>query len=237
VGTVDALGAAQDQDRIDDRLESFLRDWLGQWPPARPLSIVGYGDRTRPGWDGAVRDVIGVATPTAGVVSVPPSASSSIEAALAGAVWSDLAALLPQAVGRPEAYAYIGTFRWCTEPSDLAEAGTWLPVEDPRLPEWLRPFGGEALVALVDGRYASGVGLKRHTPNGVELAVGTDPAHRGRGLAARLCAQAARTLLAAGTVPTYLHDPANLASARTGAAAGFLDRGWQVLGMSPAPAA
>jgi predicted GNAT family acetyltransferase len=65
------------------------------------------------------------------------------------------------------------------------------------------------------------------------LAVGTEPDHRGRGLAARLCAQAARRVIATGAVPIYLHDPANVASERTAAAAGFVDDGWQVLGVTP----
>jgi hypothetical protein len=43
--------------------------------------------------------------------------------------------------------------------------------------------------------------------------------------------QAARALLDAGIVATYLHDPANVASARVAEAAGFPDLGWRVLGM------
>jgi hypothetical protein len=34
-----------------------------------------------------------------------------------------------------------------------------------------------------------------------------------------------------GMVPTYLHDPANVASAHVAEAAGFPDRGWAVLGL------
>ena len=33
-------------------------------------------------------------------------------------------------------------------------------------------------------------------------------------------------------MPTYLHDPANTASAKVADAAGFPDRGWTVLGMA-----
>jgi GNAT superfamily N-acetyltransferase len=165
------------------------------------------------------------------VVSVPPDHVAAVRAAVD--TWGDLPRVLPQAMGRPAASAFLGTFRWCATPADLPEVGTWLPATDRRLPAWLHPFGGDVLVVLDGERYAAGVGLKRHNRYGVELAVGTEPAFRGRGLAARLCAQAARHVLAAGAVPTYLHDPANLASAHTGAAAGFADRGWQVLGMTP----
>jgi hypothetical protein len=49
----------------------------------------------------------------------------------------------------------------------------------------LKPFSGEVLLALEDGRYVAGVGLKRQDPSGEEIAVGT-----------------------------YLHPPDNVASAR-----------------------
>ena len=58
-----------------------------------------------------------------------------------------------------------------------------------------------------------------------------DEGARGKGLARRLVAQASRTLHAQGIVATYLHDPANVASARVADAAGFPDRGWGVLGI------
>ena len=54
---------------------------------------------------------------------------------------------------------------------------------------------------------------------------------QGRGLARRLVAQAARRVLDEGAVPTYLHDPANVASAKVADAAGLPDRGWSVLGL------
>jgi predicted GNAT family acetyltransferase len=80
------------------------------------------------------------------------------------------------------------------------------------------------------GGYVAGVGLKRHDGFVHEIAVGTDEAARGKGLARRLVAQAARELLARGVTPTYMHDPANLASARVADAAGFPDRVWTALG-------
>jgi GNAT superfamily N-acetyltransferase len=217
---------------VPDRLAAHLATWLGQWPPTAALTVVGSPSRTRPGWDGAVRDVLGLASPQGAVLSVPPAAAATVRAVASG--WARLPEVLPAALGRSGTPVWLATFRTSTAPVDLPEAGTWLPVTDPRVPGWLRPFGGRALVALYDGRYAAGVGLKHHDVYGVELAVGTDPPYRGRGLAARLVAQAARQVLADGAVPTYLHDPANVASARTAAAAGFPDEGWQVLGM-PSP--
>ena len=87
-------------------------------------------------------------------------------------------------------------------------------------------------MALIDGAYAAGVGIKRHNAHGLELSVGTEEQHRGKGLASRLVAQAARWVIAQGAVPIYLHDPANVASDRTALAAGFPDFGWQIMGMA-----
>lgn len=73
-----------------------------------------------------------------------------------------------------------------------------------------------------------GVGIKRHDRIGRELAVVTTAQQRGRGLARRLVAQAARRVLDEGGLPTYLHGPDNTASARVADAVGFPDRGWSV---------
>ena len=230
------MGAPSDGAARSEAPAAFLRAWLGEWPaaPGAAVTVVGHEARGWLGWDGAVHDVVGVASPTGAVVSVRPEVAPAVRA-VAGA-WTDLPRVLPAAVGRPDAPAFIGHFRWCVVPTDLPDVGAWVPVGDPRLPDWLRPFGGEALVVLDGDRYAAGVGLKRHNAYGMEIAVGTDPAYRGRGLAARLCAQAARTIIAAGAFPIYLHDPANIASARTADAAGFPYLGWQVLGMPAMPA-
>ncbi|MEN3303873.1 MAG: hypothetical protein V7603_75 [Micromonosporaceae bacterium] len=226
------MGTTGRQDSPTGRLAAHLINWLGAWPPGGGLTVVESPNRLAPGWDGRVYQVVGVSTPDGGVLSVPPGRADAVRNKVRD--WSALPARLADAVGRPGSPVWLGTMRWTVQPADLPEVGVWLPATDALLPDWLRPFGGEVLVALDRGRYAAGVGLKRHDPFGVELAVGTDPAHRGRGLAARLVAQAARRILAGGAVPTYIHDPANVASARTAAAAGFPDEGWQALGMPPA---
>jgi GNAT superfamily N-acetyltransferase len=212
------------------RLTDFLVAFLGGWPDTDGLTVVGATQRTQPGWDGNVRDVLGVTTPTGGVLSVPPQVAAAVQAVVHDP--ADFATRLPAAVGRPGARPWAGTFRWSTAPTATADVGDWVPVTDPRLPDWLRPFGAEALVAFIDGRYAAGVGIKRHNSAGLEIAVGTEEEHRGKGLATRLVAQAARRILAAGAIPIYLHDPANEASARTALAAGFPDRDWRIVGLS-----
>lgn len=193
--------------------------------------------RVEPGWDGAVHDVVGVASPDGAVLSVPPDRIDAV-----AAVADDLEGLraastaLAEALGSPGSRLFEGVFRWSKAPAPLDDAGTWLPVEDRRVPPWLVPFGHEVLVAFGEtGEYVAGVGTKVHDEFGHELAVVTEEAVQGRGLARRLVAQAARRVLERGAVPTYLHADANIASAKVAEAAGFPDRGWRVLGVARRP--
>lgn len=224
---------------VDERLRAHLRSWLGAWPPARPVHVVGSERRVEPGWDGAVRALNGVATPHGAVVSVPPAAQERVAATVeeleADGVDDALSALgerLADLLGLAGARYGTGVLRWSTQPASSDDPGIWLPRDDPRVPEWLRPFNGDVLVALAgDGSVAAGVGRKQHDPHGHELAVVTEEAHRGQGLARRLVTQAARRVLDDGAVPVYLHAESNLASARTADACGFPDVGWRILAL------
>jgi GNAT superfamily N-acetyltransferase len=192
----------------------FLQQWLGRWPPASPRDVVAWALRDEPGWDGAVRPVQGVAADGRWVLSVSPERAG-----------------LPDPLAGLELFE--GTFRYTTAPTDLEPAGRWLPASSPAVPGWLRPFGHEVLVELdAEDRYLAGVGIKRHLDSGWELSVGTDERARGRGLARRLVATAARFALDHGAVPVYLHADANVASARVAEAAGLADRGWRVLSVA-----
>ena len=217
------------------RLVAHLERWLGTWPEGGPegLVVVGSAARVEPGWDGEVRVVAGVATPAGAVVSVPPDSVDAVRA-----LGDDLPALragIADVVGRPGWRFSHGTFRWTSAPTPGRDVGSWVDPREPGVPAWLRPFNGDVLVALVEGEAAAGVGRKQHDRHGHELAVVTEEAHRGKGLAALLVAQAARRVLADGAVPTYLHAPGNTASAATAVRSGFPDEGWQVLGLFGGP--
>jgi GNAT superfamily N-acetyltransferase len=220
---------------VPDGLVAHLTGWTGGWPPSSPATVTGNPRNAAPGWDGEIHLVTGVVDPAGrALVGVPPEHADAVQQAAARA-GSDLDLFrreLPALLGRPQHVVYAGTFRWTTAPAALADVGEWLDVDDPVVPAWLHPFGGRVLISRDDdGSYLAGVGIKRHDRSGHELSVGTEPAARGRGLARRLVAQAARALVDVGIVPTYLHDPANIASARVAEAAGFPDLGWRVLGM------
>lgn len=216
----------------DARLHRHLRAWLGAWPPSAPLVVTTAAGRTQPGWDGVVRPVVGVASTEGAVLSVPPDAVTAVRA-IADDLDGLRAADLGVALGRPGARLFEGVFRWSTDPTPLDDVGTWVPVDDSRVPPWLLPFGGEVLMAFdAEGRYVAGVGIKRHDEVGRELAVVTEEPARGQGLARKLVAQAARRVLDEGGIPTYLHADANVRSARVADAAGFPDRGWRILGVT-----
>jgi GNAT superfamily N-acetyltransferase len=217
-------------------LDNHLAAWLGQWPPADELVVTTAAGRSEPGWDGKVHPVIGVASPGGTVLSVPPAILEEATLLAADGGLEALGARLGPLLGRPGDRLHAGVFRWSetpVDPSVLPDAGVWLHFADPRVPGWLHPFGGEALIALIDGDYGAGVGIKRHDRFGHELAVGTEERLEGQGLGRRLVAQAARRVLEEGRVPTYLHDPRNTASAKVADAAGFPDRGWRILGLWP----
>jgi RimJ/RimL family protein N-acetyltransferase len=195
-------------------ISEFLEEWLGRWPARSARDVVGSALRSEPGWDGRLHPLWGVADGDGRwVVSVEPSRASR-----------------PDPLEGLETFE--GTFRFTEEPADLEPLGRWVPSDHPALPDWLRPFGGDALVVLDDdGEYVAGVGLKRHLPSGWEISVGTEPAARGRGYARRLTATAARHVIERGAVPLYLHADDNHASAAAAEAAGFTDLGWRFLSM------
>src|SRR6266516_2750511 len=190
---------------VEPRLVRHLRQWLGRWPaPAPGMYVVGSAGREQPGWNGQVHPVVGVCAVESGVLSVPPGYRDAVRALTEGSP-ERLLASLPSAVGRPDAFVYQGVFRWSVEPAPLPDAGVWVSADDPVVPDWLRVFGGEVLVTLDpdSGAYLAGVGIKWHDRYGQELSVGTAPEARGRGLARRLAAQAARRVVEGGGVATY----------------------------------
>jgi GNAT superfamily N-acetyltransferase len=222
-------------DEIERRLNRFLQSRLGTWPPTDTLTLNPCELRDQPGWDGDFRPFVGIETPHGTVISysttVFPTAITldpvTVEDEL---MQSDAYITIPRLFGRPDMHFGRGVFRSVEQPADLPEIGEWVSREDPRIPAWLKPFNGDVLVAWdEEGNYAAGVGLKRHNELGSEIAVGTEPHHRGQGLAKKLVAQAARAVLAEGGIPMYLHGDHNAASGRVADGAGFPDRGWHII--------
>jgi GNAT superfamily N-acetyltransferase len=234
---------------LDRRLRHHLTVWLGRWPAAVPLDVVGSVRRSEPGWDGRIHPAIGIQapgarTPGGAVLSVPADRVDAARAIADQAIGSaardpieGLLAALPDAVGYSSRGAFRAVFRWTVNPAPLPDAGIWIAANDAVVPGWLRVFNGDVLIARDprSGAYLAGVGIKQHDQYGHELAVGTEPAARGRGLARRLVAQAARRVLDEGAIPTYLHSFSNVASAKVAEAAGLRDEGWTAFGVGEEP--
>jgi GNAT superfamily N-acetyltransferase len=229
---------------LEPQMLRFLTAWLGVWPSPGRFRVAPSARRITPGWDGRVHPLLGVAADDrfghAVALSVPPLSFGRVrelvDAHAAGTGMQALGELLPAALGVPERRYIEATLRWTTQPAQLHEIGTWRRSDDPELPSWLLPFNGAVLIATDPaGRYAAGVGIKKHNGFGHELAVHTDPDSRNRGLARALVAQAARHVLAAGAIPIYIHDLDNTGSARVAEAAGFPERGWRWLGLAEEP--
>jgi len=229
--------AADDTDDFAQRLTLHLRSWVGAWPPpSSGVHVVGDPARLEPTWDGTVRPLQGAGDGHGIVVAVPPVAVDAVRAALDDGIdRPGLGDELGEILGVGPAAFGTGVFRTtdAVDPS-VADLGEWFEHQTEGLPEWLAPFNGPRLVAFSeDGRPIAGVGIKIHDRYGHELSVVTDEEARGRGVARRLVATAARRILDEGAVPTYLHDPANEASAHVAEAVGFPDRGWTVHGLWP----
>jgi len=217
---------------VRERLDRHLRRHLGNWPPSEPHSIVVTPARDQPGWDGKVRPVQGIFSPEGNVLAVSPrfawlfrgiDAEELILGLRASDAWSRVSRQLgvPVDVGQ-------AILRWSEQAIDLPRPGQWVASSDSRLPGWLAPFNGNVLAAFDEtGAFVAGVGLKHHDQWAREIAVGTDPEHRGRGYARRLVAQAARDIIASGGIPLYRHEAGNTASERVADATGFPDRGWR----------
>lgn len=229
---MDADGPLPDAAEVAERLRRHLSSWLGAWPPPGGVTVVGCPRRAEPCWDGQLRPLAGIAAPEGTILSVPPDRADAVREA--GRTLEEIVDGLPEALGQPGGVVGQGVYRFALSPTPFGPVGEWVDADDPAVPAWLRPFGGRVLVVREDGKYVAGLGIKRHDRLGQEVAVATEEAWRGRGLARALVATAAAAILRAGGVPIYLHGRGNAASARVAEAAGFPDRGWLILGLPTA---
>ncbi len=219
-----------------DLLTAHLNDYLGSWSTDRDLlQVVGSERRLLPDWDGEVRDFVGVVDAAGhGVISVPPNLVEPVTELVAEVDGSDRSPLrrLPALLDLKNSTYFEGVFRFTASPEPFASDGVWTPCSSEEVPGWLKPFGGDVLLAFDDsGRYIAGVGIKRLSRFGRELAVVTEERGRGAGLAKALISQASVRILEEGAVPIYLHSQQNFASARVADAVGFYDKGWRILGI------
>ena len=217
------------EDELATRIAAHLTHRLGSWPPQQGIQIVGSALRDLPEWDGIVRPVLGVGTPEGTVISVPVPVVESAQA-LARLGFDQLSEGIGALFNQPNLTLGVNDFRYLRELVTFEPLGEWVAADDPRVPSWLRPFDGGVLIACDDAdHYMAGVGLKLHDEYASEIAVGTEVEFRGRGLARRLVATAARHLVEEGKTATYEHVRSNLRSGAVAVAAGFSDSGWTTI--------
>ncbi len=209
--------------QLPDAVRRHLEAWFGGWPTSASGIVVLESDlRNRPAWDGNLLPVVGVTHNDFAVLSVAPGQASVVADRLEHVDAADLADTLG---------LMVGAFRWNLTAPPGDDAGEWVATTDQRVPGWLKPFNGDVLIEWDEhGHYGAGVGRKMHNAFGHEISVVTEPSLRGRGIARRLVATAARRILADGAVPTYVHLLDNHASAKVAEAAGFADLGWRYVG-------
>jgi GNAT superfamily N-acetyltransferase len=208
---------------LPDAVRRHLAEWFGGWPTNTSGVIVFESDlRTTPGWDGTIVPIVGMTRDDLTVLSVAPDEGAKVFDQLRGTDPAHIADTLD---------LMVALFRWNLHPPAGQDAGEWVSTADPRVPSWLKPFNGDVLIEWDNhGHYGAGVGRKMHNALGHEISVGTEASLRGRGIARRLVATAARRIVADGAVPTYMHLLDNVASAKVADAAGFADLGWRYIG-------
>src|SRR5687767_7346946 len=145
----DLDGPLPGEDDVLGRLDGHLRHWLGDWPPASMVTVVGSERRTEPGWDGTVRPFAGVETPHGTILSVPPDRVDAVRSA--GSTLEGILDAVPEALGQPGAVVGRGVYRYALAPPEVEPIGEWVPADAPDVPAWLRPFGGEVLVVREGG--------------------------------------------------------------------------------------
>ncbi|HUY07409.1 MAG TPA: GNAT family N-acetyltransferase [Acidimicrobiales bacterium] len=216
-----------------ERLENHLRNWLGSWPDDGGVTVTTSTYREEPGWDGRLRPFIGVSSPESTVISVASRYYEAIRDLVGKGGLAALEQGIAQVAGDEGATLRRGVFRYHQQLVAHQSRGEWFDPDNPVVPEWLRLFNARVLVAFDrDGRYAAGVGCKRHDDLAFELAITTEPSHRNLGYARELVAQASEYVYSIGGVATYMHRRDNVGSAAVAESAGFPDRGWETIMLS-----
>ncbi len=189
--------------------------------------------RTRPGWGGYTIPILALATPGGGVVSVRPDLVERTRGQLSlfntgrpiGA--AEFARL--QQISRatiPYAYSLSGYVLYTDREHFQPRPSRALPLErnDPRGADLRRRFDGEIFAIFgIRGEIASWSAIKLKSDDVWEIAVVTDAAYRGQGLAKEVVSAATAHILEQGRVALYVHDRNNHASARVCRSLGYVE--------------
>jgi len=216
-----------------DRFHAQLLDVPADLLQLPGLHLVSSERRARPGWGGYISPIYAVATPRGGVVSVRGDllelarrelGEPDRDRPLGEREFARLRALSQRAV--PYAHCLTGDIL-SLERDDFRPASPGaepLGRTDRRGADLRKRFDGEVFVVFgTHQEIAAWSAIKLKSSDVWEIAVVTEPAYRGHGLAKRVVSAATEYILDHGRVPLYIHDHANRASARVSRALGYVE--------------
>jgi RimJ/RimL family protein N-acetyltransferase len=197
------------------------------------VHIVPSERRTRPGWGGYTVPILALATPTGGVVSTrsdllervrsglgPMSAERPIGPAEFTRLHHVARIAIPYAYSLSGNVLYTDTEHFQPRPSRAVR----LDRNDARGADLRRRFDGEIFVIWsIRGDVASWSAIKLKSDDVWEIAVVTDAAYRGQGLAKEVVSAATAYILEQGRMALYVHDRTNLASAKVCRSLGYVE--------------
>lgn len=197
------------------------------------LHLVASERRGRPGWGGYTVPILALSTPRGGIVSFRPDLRQPIQTelgelpaghSLGEADFERLRRLARR--GLPYAYSLNGDVLYTDDESFRPVQGEAerLRLDDRRGIDLRRRFDGEIFVVSgARGEIASWAAIKLKSDQVWEIAVVTEPAYRGRGLAKQVVSAATGYILEAGRLALYVHDRTNHASARVCRGLGYVE--------------
>jgi RimJ/RimL family protein N-acetyltransferase len=219
-----------------DRLDAFHAVELDCGPAllrTPGVHVVPSERRGRPGWGGYTVPLLALSTAGGGVVSVRPELAERARAEMAPAQegrplqeadFEQLRRLARAAV--PYAYNLSGYVLFATRDHFLpiASRAERLGRSDPRAADLYRRFDGEVFAVRGQrGEIASWAAIKLKSDDVWEIAVVTEAAYRGQGLAKEVVSTATDFILEQGRLALYVHDRTNAASARVCRSLGYVE--------------
>jgi GNAT superfamily N-acetyltransferase len=195
------------------------------------MHVVSSERRARPGWGGYITPIYAISTPGGGVVSCRADLVAGVRRdvptppagrPIGEREFSRLRAISQRAV--PYAYCLAGDILYVDRAAfkPVAEGAHPLSRGESRGADLRRRFDGEIFVVNgLRGEIAAWSAIKLKSDDVWEIAVVTESAYRGRGFAKRVVSASTAYILDHGRVPLYVHDRANLASARVCRSLGY----------------
>ncbi|HYU21213.1 MAG TPA: GNAT family N-acetyltransferase [Chloroflexota bacterium] len=197
------------------------------------VHIVPSERRNRPGWGGYTVPLLALSTPGGGVISARPDlveraraeASPLVPGRPLGSIEFERLRQISRAA-IPYAYTLSGYVLFADSEHfrPIASRAQRLEQGDPSGSDLRRRFDGEIFVIRGSRRdIASWAAIKLKSDDVWEIAVVTEAAYRGQGLAKEVVSAATAFVLDQGRLSLYVHDRSNVASAKVCRALGYAE--------------